>query len=314
MLDRSAPANPRDRTVRPDRAKALAAGPLTNDEAATQADRTSFDADTASATADVTASDRDDAAADREIVSKARDSAATARDRAAEELEFAQGPGGPEYEAATKHAAEVRAHAAADRDLAAEDRQRATLDREDAEADRQRAARDRTHAAIDREHAAMDRRHAQAELERAHTDDLTGAYRRAAGEIALQNELDRTRRSGEHLVLAFVDVDGLKATNDQDGHAAGDARLRDVVHAMRSKIRSYEPIVRYGGDEFVCSIAGVDLEAAKARFAEIKLTLESRDQPGSMSVGFAVLRPQETLTDLIERADAALIEARAGRR
>jgi diguanylate cyclase (GGDEF)-like protein len=160
----------------------------------------------------------------------------------------------------------------------------------------------------------MDRRHAQAELERAHTDDLTGAYRRAAGETALQNELDRVRRSGEDLVLAFVDVDGLKATNDRAGHAAGDARLRDVVHAMRSKIRTYEPIVRYGGDEFLCSMAGFGLEPAKARFAEIELALESRDQPGSMSVGFAALRSQETLTGLIERADAALMEGRAGRR
>jgi diguanylate cyclase (GGDEF)-like protein len=288
-------------------------GPLTNDEAATQADRTSLDADTASATADVTASDRDVAAADREIVSEARDAAATARDRAAEELEFAQGPGGPEYEAATKHAAEVRALAAADRDLAAADRHRATVDREEAEADRQRAATDRAHAAIDREHAGMDRRHAQAELQRAHTDDLTGAYRRAAGETALQNELDRTRRSSEQLVLAFVDVDGLKATNDSFGHAAGDARLRDVVHAMRSKLRTYEPIVRYGGDEFLCSIAGVDLESAKARFAEIKQTLECRDQPGSISVGFAVLRPHDTLAELINHADAALIEARLTR-
>jgi diguanylate cyclase (GGDEF)-like protein len=314
MLEPPTPALPRDRTVRPDQAQVLAAGPLTNDEAASQADRTSFDADTASATADMTASDRDDAAADREIVSRARDSAAAARDRAAEELEFAQGPGGPEYEAAVKHAAEVRAHAATDRDMAAADRQRATLDREEAEADRQRAASDRTHAAMDREHAAMDRRHAQAELERAHTDDLTGAYRRAAGITALQNEVDRARRSGERLVLAFVDVDGLKATNDREGHAAGDARLRDVVHAMRSKLRSYEPIVRFGGDEFLCSIAGIKLEAAKARFAEIGLALESRDQPGSMSVGFAVLRSHETLGELIERADATLMEAQASRR
>ena len=303
--------HPRDRTVSPDPAESPYAGPLTNDQAAAEADQTSLDADTASAAADVLASSRDEAAADREIVSRARDSAATARDRAAEQREFAEGPGGPEYAAAVEHAAEVRAYALADRRLAAADRGRATLNREQAEVDRARAASDRSHAALDREHAEMDRRHAQAELARALTDDLTGAYRRAAGVNALQHELDRVRRSGESLVLGFVDVDGLKATNDQFGHTAGDARLRDVAHAMRSKLRSYEPIVRYGGDEFLCSLTGVSLTSAKARFEEIDLVLAGRNHPGSVSVGLAELQPAETLTDLINRADEALIAARS---
>ncbi len=315
MSDRDVLADPRDRTTRPTSEAVLAAGPLLNDRAATEADQTSVDADQASATADVAAAGRDDAAADREVISEARDSAATARDRAAEEREFAQGPGGPQYAAAIRHAVEVRAHAAADRERAAADRDRATRDRAEAETDRERAANDRTHAAIDREHAAMDRRHAQAELERAHTDDLTGAYRRRAGEVALQHELDRARRSGEGLVLAFVDVDGLKATNDRRGHAAGDARLRDVANAMRSKIRSYEPIVRYGGDEFLCSIAGIGIASARARFDEIHSVLDGREHPGSLSVGLAELQPDETLKDLVARADAAMMEVRnaAGR-
>jgi diguanylate cyclase (GGDEF)-like protein len=163
---------------------------------------------------------------------------------------------------------------------------------------------------MDREHAAMDRRQALAELERAHTDDLTGAFRRGAGATVLQQELDRARRSGEGLVLAFVDVDGLKATNDKAGHAAGDARLREVVSAIRSKVRSYEPIVRHGGDEFLCSFAGVGEADVRARFDEIEMVLEERDRSGSMSVGLAALRAQDTLQDLIRRADEALINTR----
>jgi diguanylate cyclase (GGDEF)-like protein len=283
---------------------------LPDDQAATEADRTSADADHASEIADVVATARDDAAADREIVSKARDSAATARDRAAERCEFAHRPDGTAYAAAVRHAVEVRAQAAADRELAAGDRERASLDRGQAENDRARAAKDRTHAATDREHAAMDRRQARIELERANTDDLTGAYRRRAGETALQHELDRARRSDEALVLAFVDVDDLKATNDGLGHAAGDARLRDVVSVMRSKVRSYEPIVRYGGDEFVCSMAGVALASVRARFDEINAVLGGRDHAGSLSVGLAELRPDDTLAALIDRADEALMEAR----
>jgi len=228
------------------------------------------------------ATDRDDAADAREIVSDARDSAATARDRAAEDREVIDSPGGPDYEDAIGRSAEVRVQAAADR----------------------------AHSALDREHAAGDRRHAQAELDRANTDDLTGAYRRGAGEIALEHELARARRSGEALVLAFVDVDALKATNDQFGHAAGDARLRDAVSAMQSKTRSYEPIVRYGGDEFLCSITGVDLATVRARFDRIDSVLTTRDHSGSLSVGLAQLRDDETLTELIKRADDALITTR----
>lgn len=281
-----------------------------NEQAASKADRSSAAADDASASADVVASGRDDAAVDREAVSEERDRAATERDRAAEERESAEGPGGPARSAAAVQAAEVRARAAVDRDLAAGDRRRATFDRQHAEADRERAASDRRHAAVDRDHAARDRRDARVELERAHTDDLTGAFRRGAGEVALERELGRARRTGAGLVVAYVDVDGLKATNDRDGHLAGDARLRDVVNAMRAKLRSYEPIVRYGGDEFVCSIAGVELAAVQARFDEIGVVLGSRDHPGSMSVGLAEMRNEDTLEELVRRADDALVEAR----
>jgi len=264
-----------------------------NEQAASEADRSSAAADRASDAADVAATRRDDAASDREAVSEQRDRAATERDRGAEEREFAEGPGGPAYAAAIVETAAVRARAAADRAHAADDRRRASLDRQQAESDRERAASDRRHAAMDRDHAAMDRRDARAELKRAHTDDLTGAYRRGAGRVALEHELARARRTGEGLVVAYVDVDGLKATNDRDGHAAGDARLRDVVNAMRSKLRSYEPIVRYGGDEFVCSLAGVDLAAVKTRFDEIGVVLDDRDHPGSISVGLAEMRPDD---------------------
>jgi diguanylate cyclase (GGDEF)-like protein len=280
------------------------------DRAAFEADQASSDADLASATADIAASGRDEAAADREVVSTARDAAASARDRAAEERECARAPGELEYEAAIKHAGEVRAQAAADRERAAADRDEATVDRAAATLDRGHAAKDREHARVGREHAAMDRRQALVELERAHTDELTGAYRRGAGATVLQQELDRARRSGEGLVLAFVDVDGLKATNDAAGHAAGDARLREVVSAIRSKVRSYEPVVRHGGDEFLCSFSGVGVADVRARFDEIEIVLGERDRSGSMSVGLAELRVQDTLQDLIRRADEALIKTR----
>ncbi|MGI8460256.1 MAG: GGDEF domain-containing protein [Solirubrobacterales bacterium] len=310
MSRKTASATQRNRTVRPSAEDVAAAGPLTSDLGAIESDQTSSIADLASAKADGAALDRDDAAANREEISTARDAAADARDLAAEKLELAHEPAEGEDEAAIKHAGELRAQASDDREFAATDRKQAAVDRAGATLDRERAAIEREHAAIDREHAAIDRRQARTELERAHKDDLTGAFRRGAGLAVLQQEMDRADRSGETLVLAFVDADGLKSTNDDEGHAAGDARLRDLVSALRSKIRSYEPIVRYGGDEFLCSFVGVGTADVKARFDEINVVLGGRDHSGSMSVGLSELQAGDTLQELIDRADQALNESR----
>jgi diguanylate cyclase (GGDEF)-like protein len=112
------------------------------------------------------------------------------------------------------------------------------------------------------------------------------------------------------LVLAFVDVDGLKERNDRDGHAAGDALLRSVVAAIRSKVRSYDPIVRFGGDEFVCGLSDTDLNEAGNRFDEIRVALRAADRSASISVGLAALRPTDSVRDLTARGDAALYAAR----
>jgi diguanylate cyclase (GGDEF)-like protein len=76
--------------------------------------------------------------------------------------------------------------------------------------------------------------------------------------VELEHEIDRTRRSNGELVTAFVDVVGLKIVNDTYGHAAGDRLLRNVVTALRKWLRSYDLVIRYGGDEFVCVLAAAD--------------------------------------------------------
>jgi diguanylate cyclase (GGDEF)-like protein len=207
-------------------------------------------------------------------------------------MERKMGSRGTALRTALTHAAEVRAMAANDR---------------------ARAAEDRAQAAADRERAAEVRAETTAELRRAHVDELTGAFRRGSGEEALQGEIDRARRSNTGLVLAFVDVDGLREVNNREGHSAGDDLLRNVVLAIRSKIRSFEPIVRFGGDEFVCAVAGLDLDQAGERFAEVQDSLSESSGGAALSVGLAELREEETLADVIERADAALLESRRAR-
>jgi diguanylate cyclase (GGDEF)-like protein len=235
---------------------------------------------------------RDETAWHRDLTAQARDSASVRRDLDSAKIERKMASRSTPLRTAISHAAEVRKQAAADR---------------------ARAAEDRTQAAADRHRAAGDRAMTLADLRRAHLDELTGAFRRGPGEDALLSEIERAQRGKTPLVFAFVDVDNLRRVNNREGHSAGDALLRNVVSAMRSKIRSYEPIVRFGGDEFVCAIEGVSRATAEERFEEIQGLLERRTAGAAITVGFAELREGDTLVDLVGRADAALLEARSDR-
>ena len=234
---------------------------------------------------------RDESARRRDRSAEARDIAAERRDRESAELEQMIASRGWTMHAALEIAARTRARAAEDR---------------------ARAAEDRTQAALDRERAALERTEVLAELRHAHLDALTGALRRGAGEVALQGEIDRARRDDGRLVLAFVDVDSLRELNNREGHVAGDALLRDVVSAIQSDVRSYEPIVRYGGDEFVCALKGVDVAQAERRFATIRESITADHAGEAISIGLAELRPDDSLSDLVGRADTQLLAARRG--
>ena len=235
-----------------------------------------------------TAGIRGDTATDRDATAAARDETARLRDARARAIE--------------------RSIAESDAPLA----DKVEQVRARAEADRARAAADRARAAADRAEAARERERLQAELNSAHLDDLTGAFRREMGWLALTHEIDRARRGDGRFVVAFVDVDDLKAVNDRDGHAAGDNVLRSLVSAMRSHLRSFDPVVRFGGDEFVCGLGGADLDEVERRFGLIFQSLEETVGTG-FSVGLASLAVDETLDQLTARADAALLAAKRER-
>jgi diguanylate cyclase (GGDEF)-like protein len=189
----------------------------------------------------------------------------------------------------------------------------AVMARAQAAADRANAASDRRLAAEDRIAASADRNRARVELEQAHSDDLTGAQRRDLGRLTLQHEIERSRRSGQPFALAFIDVDGLKQLNDREGHAAGDALLQAVVAALETGRRSYDPIVRIGGDEFLCGFTNTNLTASRRRVDEIRGSLERGNIAASISVGLAILGDRDTLEMLIARADADMYSRKHGR-
>lgn len=230
---------------------------------------------------------------------QARDAAARRRDQLAERRERAAAllqAGERERGALTDEQLERAAH---QRTLAAEDRRANTDYREE-------AARDRRQAIADRE--ALIRQLAIAE-----TDPLTGARTRGPGLTDLDREIDRCRRTGSSLVVAYIDVVGLKVVNDDRGHAAGDTLLRSVVQLIRQHLRSYDLVIRLGGDEFLCAMSNMTLDDARARVGEVASALGREPVPGAIRAGYSELTPDETARRLIARADRQLIGEKGDR-
>jgi diguanylate cyclase (GGDEF)-like protein len=88
------------------------------------------------------------------------------------------------------------------------------------------------------------------------TDPLTDALNRRGFEDRLRRELADSARSGRPLMLAVLDLDGFKAVNDREGHAAGDALLRETVTRLTGVLRPLDVVGRLGGDEFAVLFPG----------------------------------------------------------
>jgi diguanylate cyclase (GGDEF)-like protein len=235
---------------------------------------------------DSTAHDRDLAATNRDLMAEIRDEGGRGRDAHAGAL----------MQTSSKREQQLL--------------EQLELLRAQAATDRARAAEDRARAAADRATSARERGRLEAELQAAHLDGLTGAYRREVGRLALSNEIARARRSNGQFVVAFVDVDLLKEVNDRDGHTAGDHVLQIVVEAIRSRLRSFDPIIRHGGDEFVCGLSGTNMDEAARRFDAIAKAIR-KDAKVGISVGLAELVSGDTVETLTDRADAAMLEVKA---
>lgn len=314
------------------------------DQSLADSDQTSSDSDQSGSTADQSSADSDQRASDRDQVTADRGHDSDTHLTGAEQSAYESSRDERESASAQRLGNRLdRSSTANDRDLTATDRDRNAETRDgdgrapdarvtklppaitepqaalmkqleevraQAGADRARAAADRARAAADRANAARERDRLEAELRSAHLDELTGAYRREMGRMALTHEIDRARRSDGRFVVAFVDVDRLKIVNDREGHAAGDRVLQTVVREIRSRLRSFDPIIRYGGDEFVCGLGGTDMEEAARRFNLIGHAIEADARVG-ISVGLAALAIGDTADQLTERADAAMLEIKA---
>ncbi len=96
------------------------------------------------------------------------------------------------------------------------------------------------------------------------TDAVTGCMNHRAMRRRLDEEIGRAMRTGGPLSCLLIDLDDFKMVNDQHGHPAGDAMLREVVRALVGEFRAFDRVARYGGDEFVVILPNADLESAAA--------------------------------------------------
>ncbi|WP_415517758.1 MAG: PAS domain S-box protein [Desulfovibrio aminophilus] len=155
-------------------------------------------------------------------------------------------------------------------------------------------------------------------LELATTDGLTGLTNRRHFLERGRAELERARRTGHPVSCIMFDVDHFKKVNDTYGHDAGDAVLKTLARTARETLRGMDVLGRIGGEEFAAILPETDLEAALHAAERLRLAVASmnvehdgRPLPVTVSLGVALSSgPDESLDDLLRRADQALYEAK----
>ncbi|WP_046118649.1 EAL domain-containing protein [Ensifer aridi] len=156
---------------------------------------------------------------------------------------------------------------------------------------------------------AESRNHAQAI-----TDHLTGLLNRQGFESALDEAIRSADECGMQLACLFIDLDRFKWINDNFGHAAGDAVLRQTVELIRAKLGPADVMARLGGDEFAILIAATDVIALASEIGERvgealrePMPVESNELSVSASIGLAVYPTHAaSASDLLLKADMAM--------
>ena len=152
------------------------------------------------------------------------------------------------------------------------------------------------------------------------TDGLTGLANRKCFDIALRKAAQDAKEKGAIFSLLMIDIDHFKAFNDNFGHQVGDQVLRLVARTLTDGIKGRDIVARYGGEEFSIILPETPLHlgvhVANALRASVAtknvVNRNTNEKLGriTMSVGVAEFTEIENLTELLERADAALYTAK----
>ncbi len=159
----------------------------------------------------------------------------------------------------------------------------------------------------------------EAMREAATRDSLTGLLNRAEIFSMLERELERSRREHKPLSVILADIDHFKKVNDTEGHLFGDETLREIARRLQSKLRPYDGVGRYGGEEFLLVLPSCDREAAVQRANDLRKAIAATcvasggvEKAITMSFGVAISEciGIGEVNSLLNRADTALYAAK----
>lgn len=147
-------------------------------------------------------------------------------------------------------------------------------------------------------------------------DVLSGVFNRRGIEVKLAAELKHVQRGRHKLSVALIDVDYFKSINDIQGHAAGDAALREVADTISTHLRGRDHLGRYGGDEFLLILPNTAVSMALGVTDRLNQAVSERTHTGhslplTLSIGLTEAIADDNAVTLIARADKALYQAKA---
>ncbi|PCM44278.1 GGDEF domain-containing protein [Marinobacter sp. ANT_B65] len=152
----------------------------------------------------------------------------------------------------------------------------------------------------------------------ASVDPLTGVKNRRSMDEGLRSALMDARRTGRFYAVIMMDIDHFKKINDEHGHGIGDQVLLSLVSLIQQRIRKTDQLFRFGGEEFVLILSGVDCNGLKQIAndlqAHVRQQLRCGENAVTVSFGVARLHPDGTAEGWLKRADAALYEAKGSGR
>ena len=157
----------------------------------------------------------------------------------------------------------------------------------------------------------------QRALQAAKIDALTGANNRAAMDETIEREVDLAHRHQTAFSMIIFDLDHFKQINDNYGHSTGDDVLRESVECCKQAMRSTDMVFRFGGEEFVILLPGVNASGAALAAERLRSIIEkhvftSREGtvPVTISAGVASLTARDTAKSLLDRSDKAMYTAK----
>jgi diguanylate cyclase (GGDEF)-like protein len=144
------------------------------------------------------------------------------------------------------------------------------------------------------------------------TDRLTGIFNRVRFESVLGHWIKNMRH--EPFCLLLLDIDDFKKVNDRFGHTEGDRVLVETTQTISANIRDDDIFARWGGEEFVILLGGITLKKAAERAECLRKAVEAnpsgKAQRVTISIGGVQYRKNETIAEVVNRADAKMYEAK----